>query len=86
MPIFYYRCPEGCRVTTMRIAPPTCEEHKLPCNRLPLRSVTTTQMETVDNGLQVRKVETYVGVQEMVSERARLDPRLNRESSGGTDD
>lgn len=86
MPIFYYRCSEGCRLTTMSNQPPVCKEHQLPCHRLPLRDVTTTQMETIDNGLQVRRVETYVGVQDMVSERARLDPRLNRESSGGTDD
>jgi hypothetical protein len=44
--------------------------------------VTTTQMETIDNGLQVRKVETYVGVQEMVSERSKLDPRLTRDTHG----
>jgi hypothetical protein len=44
--------------------------------------VTTTQMETIDNGLQVRKVETYVGVQEMVSERSKLDPRLTRDIHG----
>ncbi len=54
----------------------------MPCVRLPLRSVTTTQMETLDNGLQVRKVETYVGVQEMVSERSKLDPRLTRDAHG----
>jgi hypothetical protein len=82
VPIFYYRCPEGCRLTTMSHTAPTCKEHNLPCNRLPLRSVTTTQMETIDNGLQVRKVETYVGVQEMVSERSKLDPRLTRDTHG----
>lgn len=82
MPIFYYRCSEGCRLTTMSNEPPTCKEHNLTCVRLPLRSVTTTQMETLDNGLQVRKVETYVGVQEMVSERSKLDPRLTRDNHG----
>jgi hypothetical protein len=41
---------------------------------------TTTSMETIDNGLMTKRVETFVGISEMRSERARLDdPRMERE-------
>lgn len=57
-------------------------EHDLPMKR-GTPQMTTTAMEVVDNGLMVRKVETYVGVSEMVSERSSSDPRLTRDIPDG---
>lgn len=89
MPIYNFQCPKGC--TERRILTPEqvqgflttrCAIHS--CEWKRKQSVpTTTSMETIDNGLMVKKVETFVGVADMVAERARLDdPRLERDNVG----
>ena len=81
MPIFIYTCDNGCIKKTMKQDGYLCE-HGLPMKR-GVPDMTTTAMEVVDNGLMMRKIETYVGVSEMVSERSASDPRLTRDIPDG---
>lgn len=86
MPIFNFYCDQGC--SDRKILTPEqaksynqtrCKPHDAQWRRGAL-APSTTAVETIDNGLMVKRVETYVGIKDMVSERARLDdPRLQRE-------
>jgi hypothetical protein len=89
MPIYNFKCGQGCaerKVLTPEQAKGysalRCAIHDSEWKRSH-QPPSTTSMETIDNGLMVKKVETYVGVSDMVSERARLDdPRLSRDNVG----
>lgn len=89
MPIYNFKCDQGCverKVLTPEQAKGytalRCAIHSNEWKRSH-QPPSTTSMETIDNGLMVKKVETYVGVSDMVSERARLDdPRLSRDNVG----
>ena len=79
MPIFNYHCKQGCKKQTMKQGDYSCEHGQM-SRETP--TITTTSVEVIDNGLMVRKIETYVGASEMVSERAANDPRVMRELDG----
>lgn len=86
MPIYNFRCEKGC--SQKKLLTPEqakvylgerCAIHDSEWKRSH-QPPSTTSMETIDNGLMVKKVETFVGIKDMVSERARLDdPTLERE-------
>lgn len=86
MPIYNFYCESGC--SDRKVMAPEqaksytdtkCSKHGCLWRRGAVPP-STTAIETIDNGLMVKRVETYVGIKDMVSERARLDdPRLQRE-------
>lgn len=87
MPIYNIHCAKGCaerklftpeQYKDFFTSDRTCATHGLSWSRA-AHGPATSAVETIDNGLMVKKVETYVGISEMVAERARLDdPKIQR--------
>ena len=86
MPLFRFKCPV-CKVSQSRILDFTeANDANIPCKtdgcsgklvRTP-KGPSSAIKETIDNGVMVRKVETYPDVEKLVRDRDLADPRRDR--------